>query len=383
MDNQITVIDFKTKFAGVFRFQPYPTWVKTIYDIGDIVLDDDRYYKSLVANNTARPISDRGANWAVLSQKWALPGVYGNGMRVRFKGLFYESLIDDNDATPTDGETDANWKCLTPEWVAGTYNLPDIVWYKGDFYQSMENGNQDEPGTSDKWQLLNPLMMFDNSSDWVSPAGFSVGAIVSYVGKYYESLYDNNTQAPTDVMAWKETQILGATAWAQPIAYKKDDKVLAMSTPDYAWHIYESLNDDNYAAPTDESMWNKTNDKVNNFVSDSMIEEAFLEARTILPEGGIGEPEEYKAVFLLLAAHFLITDWQASNAGLNANGSSGIVLSRRVNDFNATYALNPILVQYPQYALLATTYWGQKALMLMSRHWVGNVITVDGSLTNY
>lgn len=245
MDKKITIVDFKRAFAGVFRFMPYPEWVKTTYDTGD---------------------------------------------QVNYNGQSYESLTDNNYTVP--GAESSNWKVL-------------------------EQTNPD---------LLN---------------------------------------------------------WIKPVAYSTGEKVLFLDETTWKWGVYDSKIDGNYDSPANTNSWNSTNDSIIGYVSDSMITEAFAEANTVLPKSGISEFDEYKQVFLLLSAHFLIMDWQAKNAGLNPSGTSGILTSKRISDFSATYALSPILTKYPEYSILTTTYWGQKALFLLSRHWVGNVVSVGGAFTPY
>lgn len=248
MDKKITIVDFKRAFADVFRFSPYPEWVKTTYDTGDEVNYNGASFRSLVDNNSTEPSRTDSENWEVL-----------------------DNYITD-----------------LPDWVQPiAYNAGDIVIYL-------------------------------DEKDWQRKA--------------YSSARDNNFNSPGDI--------------------------------DSGWVIDSSV------------IFSK-------YVNDSMIDEAFLEAAAILPKDGISEFAEYKQVFLLLAAHFLVMDWQAKNSGMSPSGTSGIITSRRISDFSATYAINPILSQYPQYSMLTTTYWGQKALMLLSRHWVGNIVFVGGAFTSY
>lgn len=166
-------------------------------------------------------------------------------------------------------------------------------------------------------------------------------------------------------------------------AYKQNDVVLWLS-PMYQWGAYKAKADTTGVAPSDETVWHEDKSvNFNSFVMDSDIEEAMSEAAAWFPEHAPMVHDEYVTCFLLLTAHFLIKDWQASHQGLNASGSGGILLSRTAGKMSASYAVSTLLQQNPQWQALVDTWWGLKAMTIMVRYNVGNVMGVQGAFTPY
>lgn len=165
--------------------------------------------------------------------------------------------------------------------------------------------------------------------------------------------------------------------------YEQNDMVLWLSTM-YQWGVYKALQESTGNLPSDTNYW-KQDDTVNlnAFVMDSDIEEAMAEAQAWFPENAPMVHDEYITCFLLLTAHFLIKDWQASHQGLNASGSSGILLSRTAGKMSASYAVSTLLQQNPQWQALVDTWWGLKAMTMLARYNVGNVMGVQGAFTPY
>ena len=165
--------------------------------------------------------------------------------------------------------------------------------------------------------------------------------------------------------------------------YEQNDIVLWLS-PMYQWGVYKALQESTGHLPSDTTYW-KQDDTVNlnSFVMDSDIEEAMSEAAAWFPEHAPMVHDEYVTCFLLLTAHFLIKDWQASHQGLNASGSGGILLSRTAGKMSASYAVSTLLQQNPQWQALVDTWWGLKAMTMLARYNVGNVIGVQGAFTPY
>ena len=164
--------------------------------------------------------------------------------------------------------------------------------------------------------------------------------------------------------------------------YEQNDVVLWLS-PMYEWGAYKALVGNSNVLPSDTSTWEPFKVNLNSFVMDSDIEEAMSEAAAIIPDLAPMVHEEYVTCFLLLTAHFLIQDWQAAHQGLNASGASGILTSRTVGKMSAGYAVSTLLQQYPQWQALINTWWGLKAMTILARYNVGNVICVQGAFTPY
>ena len=164
--------------------------------------------------------------------------------------------------------------------------------------------------------------------------------------------------------------------------YEQNDVVLWLSG-NYQWGAYKALQEATGVLPSDETYWEKETVNLDSFVMDSDIEEAMNEAQAWFPEHAPMLHEEYVTCFLLLTAHFLIKDWQATHQGLNASGSSGILTSRTVGKMSAGYAVSTLLQQYPQWQALVDTWWGLKAVTIMARYNVGNVVGIQGMFTPY
>lgn len=166
-------------------------------------------------------------------------------------------------------------------------------------------------------------------------------------------------------------------------AYGQNDMVLWLSET-YQWGVYKAKQDTIGVEPSDEDVWHEDKSvNLDSFVMDSDIEEAMTEAAAYFPEYAPMEHDEFVTCFLLLTAHFLIKDWQATHQGLNASGASGILTSRTVGKMSAGYQVSTLLQMYPQWQALIDTWWGLKAMTLLARYNVGNVMGVQGAFTPY
>ena len=165
--------------------------------------------------------------------------------------------------------------------------------------------------------------------------------------------------------------------------YEQNDQVLWLSDA-FEWGVYKALQETTGNLPSDTTYWAPVpNVNLNSFVMDSDIQEAMGEAAAYFPEYAPMVHDEYVTCFLLLTAHFLIKDWQATHQGLNASGASGILTSRTVGKMSAGYQVSTLLQMYPQWQALIDTWWGLKAMTLMARYNVGNVMGVQGEFTPY
>lgn len=120
MNNYPIELDvFKTYFcreAGL-EYQPYPTFVKTSYDMGANVNHNGSSWVSIAQNNFTEPGTE-DAQWGLLPQvsdeypEWVAPKVYGAEDKVvamvNYKPGVWESLVDDNKAEP--GDASEQWE---------------------------------------------------------------------------------------------------------------------------------------------------------------------------------------------------------------------------------------------------------------------------------
>lgn len=241
-----------------------------------------------------------------------------------------------------------------------------------------------KPDILDFKRMFAKVFKFAPYKEWV-PTVYNTGDEVNVDKQTYTSLIDNNAQPVTDEEAWTLSEYKPcAPMWVAPIAYEAGAEVLWLNDTTWIWGVYQSLVSDNYTAPSDTTMWEPVEGvNLRQYVADSDIEEAMREAATVVPDHSPMICEEYQMCFLLMTAHFVITDWQAANAGLNASGTGGILTSRTAGKMSAGYAVSPILQQYPQYQMYLTTPWGLKAMTTILRYNVGNLIGVQGKFTSY
>lgn len=132
----ITLDEFKMFFlreAGL-EYQPYPTWVKTTWDTGDICLLDNMFYKSLIDLNHTIPTAE----------------VEGQPI--------WEALT-------VEAETDV-------EYPAGT-----IVFDGKYYWKALENA-EFSPAESALWKMVQPCQEFPNSRPWAVPVAYAEGAKV-------------------------------------------------------------------------------------------------------------------------------------------------------------------------------------------------------------
>ena len=274
-----------------------------------------------------------------------------------------------------------------PTWVQTTYNLDSQVILDGLAYVSMVDMNIADPSMDDgtNWNLLLP--------EWSDTETYAVNDEVVYNGMVFRSLRDSNTDAITISQSWMrlapiEIVYPDAVPWVEPIAYMAGDKALYLDETTWTWAWYGNTVDDNYEPPSDESWTNLSTQSPNpvlvtGFVKDADIEEAMREAATIVPDGTPMACNEYQMAFLLMTAHWVISDWQAKNLGMNASGASGILTGRAAGKMSASYAVSPLLQQNPLWQPYLTTPWGVKAIAILARYNVGNVMFVQGAFTRY
>lgn len=117
-DFDYTINDFKKWAARQtgFDFQPAPGWVKTTYEIDDVVNYNGKTYTSLISNNYTNPEEGsllENPSWKIQDEydekalEWVKPISYNTGDRViamdetTFKFFLYQSAIDNNYDDPT------------------------------------------------------------------------------------------------------------------------------------------------------------------------------------------------------------------------------------------------------------------------------------------
>lgn len=237
------------------------------YDINDIVYYHGSSYVSKNCDNTARP-TDESAWHLVAAQskiqyqgEWDDCHSYELGDVVEFRGSSYVSLVCDNEACPTD---DTKWGILSSkgdsvlfkgEWRGcDVYGKGDIVYFHGSSYVSLACENEDEPTNTSKWGLLAKEGSINYKGNWDECTTYEKGEVVVYKGSSYVSKVCNNTSEPTDECKWGLLALRGTSmnfqrAWEDCTTYEK----YAVVT--YRGSCYISLVCNNEANPTDDSKW--------------------------------------------------------------------------------------------------------------------------------
>lgn len=109
MKYPVTISEFKLFFmrdAGI-EYQPYPTWVKTVWDTGDWCLYNDIFYKSLVDLNHTMPTTEtEQPMWAPGNYVYVEGATYEKGNIVYYNCAYFTAL----EATDTVPGSDCTWK---------------------------------------------------------------------------------------------------------------------------------------------------------------------------------------------------------------------------------------------------------------------------------
>lgn len=161
---------------------------------------------------------------------------------------------------------------------------------------------------------------------WSSGSTYSIGDRVFYLGKFYDSLVDNNTMIPTATEYWKEVQ-----------------------------------------------------DSVENYITDSQILNAEQEALTIFNSTLFSSVSAGKMGLCYLTAHFLVIDHWNSVGGVNSTPRFPSA-SKKAGEVSETVAIPAIIQNNPLYWMLMQTGYGNKYLMMVLPRLVG-VCGIAGGTT--
>lgn len=164
---------FKAYFmreAGL-EYQPYETWVDTMWNAQDVCLYNDNYYVSLIDQNLETP---------EVPEAWGLLTVP------------YDQSI-------------------------GTYPAGSIVTYEGKIYKATKD-TAALPSCRTDWVVVNPKTEWPNARPWAAPKAYKEGdKVVSFVkfkpGVWVSNMNDNYTRPgagdkveDTDVDTWERDE---------------------------------------------------------------------------------------------------------------------------------------------------------------------------------
>lgn len=152
-------------------------------------------------------------------------------------------------------------------------------------------------------------------------------------------------------------------------AYFKGDEVYVQP------NFYTSLTNQNTSAPPEN--WELTNDSINNYISDSDIEEAFNEAKINFNPNLFSTDEKAQIPFLYLAAHYLVVDLDAAQNPFTMGGT-GFTRSKSVGSVSESYEIPKWILDNPRLSFYAQTKFGCKYLSLIQPYLIGNIIYTPG-----
>lgn len=132
--------------------------------------------------------------------------------------------------------------------------------------------------------------------------------------------------------------------------------------------------------PTDTNNWDQVSDSIDNYVQDSDIERAFLEAQANFNQSLFSSDAQIIQGYLYLTAHYLVMDLRNALSGLDS-ASSFPVNSRSVGSVSESYTVPDVYQNNPTYSYFAQSGYGLKYLSLIYIRTVGNVNVVCGSTT--
>lgn len=164
-----------------------------------------------------------------------------------------------------------------------------------------------------------------------------------------------------------------------------DEKTYILGDTVYSNGFYQSLINNNNSPLSDTTAWESIYDSINNYVEDSDIERAFLEANVNFNEELFygDTPEETEStqlmLFYYLTAHYLVIDITNANNGINF-GYMGITQSRSVGSVSESYGIPQWLLNNPIYSMYSNTGYGLKYLSLIEPYLVGSFIYVQGKI---
>lgn len=112
-------------------------------------------------------------------------------------------------------------------------------------------------------------------------------------------------------------------------------------------------------------------------VQDQDITNALADASYNLNSGLFGSQAKYTAGYLLLAAHYLVTNLRASSQGVAGN-YSWLEASKSVGSVSQAFSIPERILANPEFAMLSKTSYGAKYLLMVLPLLSGQIFTVCG-----
>lgn len=228
-----TIIEVLNDEQAISASVLFPVWeVNKNYKLGERIRYNNKLYKVLqdhLSQASWTPTFAPSLFAALLIDEenenilaWVQPdstNPYKINDKVIHNNKFWISTMDGNVWEP--GSLNSPWKEYIMPWENGiAFALNQKVSYDGEIYISLIEKNTFIPTDTSAWILfveteesspsedLTDEIVKEEILEWVQPdseSAYSIGDKVSYEGKIYESLIDNNVWSPVDYPAgWSE-----------------------------------------------------------------------------------------------------------------------------------------------------------------------------------
>lgn len=161
--------------------------------------------------------------------------------------------------------------------------------------------------------------------------------------------------------------VYGKTYFTGDIVYSQDN-------------FYTSLKDNNTDTVDVSASWKVTNENIENYIQDSDISRAFVEAKMNFNLALFPKCDECRVAFCYLAAHYLVIDLNNALNPFNL-GSFGLTNSKSVGSVSESYAIPQWVMNDKNLGLYAQTGYGRKYLSLVLPKLVGNIIYTPGRIS--
>jgi len=118
-------------------------------------------------------------------------------------------------------------------------------------------------------------------------------------------------------------------------------------------------------------------DPANNVI-DADIAKAFQMTNINFNPGLFGDQASYAVCYLLLSAHYLVTNLRASSQGINGQWAF-LEQSKSVGALSQSFAIPQRILDDPYFSVFTTTNYGMQYLQMILPQLCGQVFTVVGS----
>lgn len=117
---------------------------------------------------------------------------------------------------------------------------------------------------------------------------------------------------------------------------------------------------------------------MNNDVLDQDITSAFLSTNFNIPQDLFPDQGSYNLGYLLLSAHYLVTNLRTSSQGMNGQYNF-LQVSKGAGQVNEAFSIPQRVLDNPYWSMLTKTNYGSSYLMLLLPQLTGNISIAYGT----